>query len=166
MLINKQTGQIIKYSSRYLSGGKVEIELFDNGIDFENMIVLKTDSLQVLRNIEPDKPLTLVDLENYSIIETIIQVYPGFELSDDQRNWVFQTGSTGELTTIRILMPHETLAKSFGTGDALDQLTEAMKPLTQWSVRGEKSSVQYLEELLPEHRAILEMYKEIIIESL
>jgi hypothetical protein len=86
--------------------------------------------------------------------------------SIEPSNWVYATGSTGLETMVRILIPADLIGKEMFTGSPIDQLIQAMSPLAPWTTRGANSIVQYLEELLPEHKSLLESYNNdgIIIE--
>lgn len=117
-------------------------------------------------------PETLKDFLNQSVncnnecLRILKENYlTGYELSGDAKNWAIQTGSTGDPTLIRVFVPYSVSGQVFNTGNALDILLKAMDGLVNFLIKDVTGGMQYLEYLLPEHRAILEQYPEIVIQE-
>jgi hypothetical protein len=106
-----------------------------------------------------------VNCENSCLQILKTEVLTDFEISTDVKNWTVIKGSTGIDTTIRVFIPANVLVQVLNTGNDLDLLIKSMEPLASFAVRDISGSMQYLEELHPEHRAILEQYPEIIIQE-
>lgn len=158
ILINKTTGQVINVVKIMRTEDSILYHLYDNGIDFMNNKPLKSETVKFDTTAVPETPMNFSELTDFLGVKTVQAMYSGFEISDEGLNWVHEVGSTGEKTTIRVFLPHELLGKIFGDGSPLDQLVQAMKVFKPWVVSGDRGNVQYLIELLPEHRVLLEMY--------
>ena len=167
ILINKVNGQVIKLVNIMEIDNKVAYQLFDNGIFFNRNIMLKDGTIKLDKSVIPSIPMKYDDLMMFIGIQTLLNNFIGFEKVDESlgSNWIFETGSTNMPITLRILIPNELIISTMYTKTPLDLLIQSMSYLSNWSIRSEKNIVQYLEELLPEHQTILELYNEIIIEN-
>ena len=154
-LINNQTGQVLEYVKTMRSEQKTVYKLYANGILYKNRVMQTND--MVALNLE-----ILIPESNYTQfherlgVESLKQSFTGF--TEQENDWIFETGSTGMPTTVRVFIPSDLFAKTMYTGNYLDMLIQAMSPLKDFTTRNEAGIVQYLEELLPEHKAIIEMY--------
>ena len=157
-LINTTTGQIITIDKVMRSEESVKYTLYDNGIDLRNGKKHAESILPLDMTLVPSIPMNQADYHEYVSIVAIKAVHANFVESNDIINWCIPVGSTLLPTTIRVLVPFFTIGKRIYTGEPIDVLLQAMSYLTTWTSRGNTSVVQYLEELLPEHQAILEAY--------
>jgi hypothetical protein len=157
-LINTTTGQIITIDKVLRSEESLKYTLYDNGIDLKNGKKYSEAILPLDMTATPPTPMNLADYMDYVSVIAVQLVYPTFVESEDTINWCIPVGSTLLPTTLRVLVPFFTIGKRIYTGEPIDILLQAMSYLTTWTSRGNSSVVQYLEELLPEHQAILEAY--------
>jgi len=157
-LINTTTGQIITIDKVMRSEESVKYTLYDNGIDLNNVKKYSEAIIPIDMNLVPPIPMNQASYHEYVSIVAIKAVHANFVEADDTVNWCIPIGSTTNPTTVRVLVPFFTIGKRIYTGEPIDILLQAMSYLTTWTSRGNSSVVQYLEELLPEHQAILEAY--------
>ncbi len=89
-----------------------------------------------------------------------LEVFPTFKVSENE-NWLFP------LRPIRVYIPDGIVKSATNSGNALGQLLMAMQSdiPAEFRKATETGVVTYLELLLPEHRAIMEAYPEIILEE-
>lgn len=158
ILINKTTGQIIEILGVNRNTETVTYQIYDNGINLSLGKVSMIKSIVFNPTIVCSIPRTYTEFMEYIGVETVKAMHPTFEESEDLINWCRPIGSTDEPTTIRVLIPNDLMAKEIFTGSPLDQLVQAMSVYKEWCTRGELSLVQYLVELLPEHKYILDSY--------
>ncbi len=161
MQLNNTNGAVITIDQIYVNRNRVDYSLYEYG---KSEIVTKkshlfstltlTDYLNKTTNFEDLCYDTLITETDFS-----------YTISEDLTNWVIETGSTGDLTTLRVYIPSSVMNSVLHTGNALDQLLKAMEPLAPQVVRLVNGSHQYLINLEEEHRIILEGYPEIIIET-
>lgn len=167
-LINNTTGEILQYFKVLRSEQKVVYKIYSNGLLYNQQTVKEDGLMPINFGIQFDTPIsfnpgvTSEAIYNNTMeflgLATLKQASPGFVESEN--NWIFETGSTGNSTTVRVFIPSDLFAKVMYTGEPLDLLIQAMSPLKDWTTRNDSGIVQYLEELLPEHKAIIEMYAE------
>ena len=158
-LINNQTGQVLEYIKTMRSEQKAVYKLYANGILYKNGIAQVNDMIA----LTPETVALLLEFLQGISIESLKQSFIGF--TESENDWIHETGSTGNPTTVRVFIPSDLFAKVMYTGEPLDMLIQAMSPLKDFTTRNDAGIVQYLEELLPEHRALLEMYVDILIEN-
>ena len=172
-LNNKITGEIITFHKSSETGIYYTI--------FENSIFLKDDKFGISKRIDAIDKLTefaknLFQNPTISVNEVIelatlikiIEVEPGYEISEDSQNWYISIGSTGEPTNLRLLIPNKAYDSALR---AKNNETDFYYPLwlviafgtetidAKFSQITYNSIVLYLLELLPEHEAILKMYE-------
>jgi hypothetical protein len=157
-LINNTTGEILQYFKVLRSEQKVVYRLYANGLLYNQQIAKEDGMLPLNLETVCPNPSTYDQFMEYIGVETLKQSFQGF--TESEENWVFETGSTGLTTTVRVFIPSDLFTKVMYTGEPLDLLIQAMSPLKDWTTRNDAGIVQYLEELLPEHRGLLEMYVE------
>lgn len=163
-LNNTQTGEVIKVTKTKDIG--IYYEIYENTYCRDNSLfpILKvTDKRD--NTIIPNEPLNENDLIEYTSNLKVLEIETSFGLNNDIQNWCVQKGSTGLDTTLRVIIPNSLIIKSLNTGSPLDLLLKGIEPLKDFLKKSNNFSVQYLEELYLESRAILEMYPEIIIEN-
>ena len=160
-LNNTSTGQIIRLAK--VSNTGIAYDLYQNGLITSGERLAVSDTID--ESYVPDVTMSINDLKEYLAYEILATKHTGFEESDDVKNWCIEKGSTGIDTTIRVFIPANLVSENVYTSSPLGQLMEAMQPLQEFAIRNDVGVVQYLEELLPEDRAILEMYNNIIIEN-
>jgi len=90
------------------------------------------------------------------IYELLSDSIDSFVVSEDIQNWTVITGSTGNPTTLRVYIPSKLLNEVTNTGNHLDLLIKSMAPLGSFTQKLENGTLQYLEILEDEPRAILE----------
>jgi len=159
-LINKTSGQVIEITKIMRSEDKVVYNIYDNDICYIQNIILVTKLVSINLDILSISGLTYSEYLEYIALETIKSIHSEFIESEEITNWTIETSSNGNPTTVRILIPLELVGKVTNTGNALDLLIQKMTPFSNWVTRGEKSSVQYLEFLLPEDETILDSYSD------
>lgn len=166
ILINKTTGQILEVLAVNGAYGTVTCQLYDNGIYLKLGKVTKIDAIAFNPTVTCPTPMNYAEFMEYIGVETAKAFYAGFVEEEDLVNWCKPMGSTDSPTTIRVLIPNELMAKEVFTGSPLDQLIQGMSIYKEWCTRGELSIVQYLVELLPEHKYVLDAYsdKGVIVE--
>jgi len=155
-LINNTTGEILQYFKVLRSEQKVVYKLYTNGLLYNQQIAKEDGMLPLDLSVVCPTAVNYDQFMEYIGVETLKQYFPGF--TESEENWIFVTGSTGLATTVRVFIPSDLFAKVMYTGEPLDLLIQAMSPLKDWTTRNDSGIVQYLEELLPEHIALLEMY--------
>ena len=158
-LINTTTGQVITIDKVLHSEESMKYTLYDNGIDLKNGKKYLEAVLPLDMTATPPTPMNLAAYMDYVSVIAVKLVYPTFDESEDTVNWCIPIGSASNATTLRVLVPFFTIGKRIYTGEPIDVLLQAMSYLTTWTSRGNDSVVQYLEELLPEHLAILQAYE-------
>lgn len=158
ILINKNSGQVLTVNKILRSDDKVMFTLYDNFILYQQGKFLLDSYLPINKNIVPTELLSWDAYLEYIAVNTILAEYINFVTLDDNQGWCRSTGSDGEPTTLRVMLPYDLVAKETNTDSPLDQLVKGMAQLSPWLTRGEKSGVQYLQFLLPEHKTILESY--------
>ena len=166
-LINTTTGQVITIDKVLRSEESMKYTLYDNGIDLKNGKKYSEAILPLDMSATPPTPMNLASYMDYVSVIAVQLVHPTFVVSEDTVNWCIPIGSASGQTTLRVLVPFFTIGKRIYTGEPIDILLQAMSYLTAWTSRGNDSVVQYLEELLPEHLAILKAYESdgVIIEN-
>jgi len=87
--------------------------------------------------------------------------FTDFIAENNDQNWLFDTRH------IRVFVPNQQISKSFNEEDSLNDLMTNIKTVvdSQFRIKTENGVVIYLEELYPEHKTLLESYKNIIIEN-
>lgn len=155
-LINNTTGEILQYFKVLRSEQKVVYKLYSNGLLYNQQIAKEDGMLPLNLAVVCPNPSNYEQFMEYIGVETLKQNFTGF--TESEENWIFATGSTGLATTVRVFIPSDLFAKTMYTGEPLDLLIQAMSPLKDWTTRNNSGIVQYLEELMPEHRSLLEMY--------
>lgn len=157
-LINLTTGQVLLFKKTMKSEDKLAYTLYDNGIDYTRGVFLEDTFMLLDKTIVPTELLAYTEYLDYIGLTTLKNAFPDFIETENPDQWIKETGSTDLPTTVRVLLPNEFIGKQLYTGSLIDQLIQAMSPLSLWATRGDKAIVQYLEELLPEHEAILNGY--------
>ena len=168
-LNNIENGRIAKISDIDFKQNRVIYSIYESLVyDTEGNIILAplVGSFRFNPKIKLESLLdTTFNPTEYCYQKLQEEILLDYEISEDIQNWAIETGSTGELTTIRVYIPAAILNEVLNTGEPLDLLIQDMKPLSPFAQRKEFGSMQYLENLLPEHREILETYPTIKIEE-
>lgn len=163
---NQTTGNILVIKNIFLDSKQVVFNLFDNPMQYKQDIALELATFTLDISYLPEIPLKYEELIEWLLLKTVESLYPNFELVSEVKEWDYETGSTGAPITVRVFMPNYLISTNAYQQTPLGLLLTAMaQTLTNHATTGITGRVQYLEELLPEHRAILEMYEGIIIED-
>ena len=161
MQLNNINGQVVKIDTIYVSRNRVDYSIYEYG-----------GSSIIQRKSHAFGTITLVDyltqetnFENLCYTTLAAELDPGYSISEDKKNWVISTGSTGEDTAVRVYIPATTLNSVLHTGNPLDSLLKQMEVLAPQVVRLDNGSHQYLIYIEDVAKTILEGYPEIIMES-
>lgn len=159
---NKITGEVIKLKK---AGDYTYYNVFENGITAKNEIFF-VEKITEKRNIDyiPEIPMSENQLCEFSSYQKIIENEPGFEIDFDEKNWIFENGSTGKKTIIRIAIHNSLIAANIDSETPFGQLLQQFVFLKNFSKVGNNFTVIYLEELLEEHRNIL-LDNDVLIEE-
>lgn len=159
-LNNITTGQVITLVSSNETG--ISYDIYENAIYRDKGINAKrcSTSKVIDKDIIPAIPLSVNLLTEQESLDILIQELEGFTYNSDVQNWKFND------RLLRVLIPNELFNSSLAKQDNLGQLLLVMIPTVKdFTITSEHCVLVYLEELLPEHRYILEQYSDIVIDN-
>jgi hypothetical protein len=163
MQLNNKNGKIIRYVNSNNTG--IAYDIWENGL----YLFSKRDSIKstIDRNFIPVTPYSINDLEEYLTYEVLEKELKDYTLSTDVRNWAIEVGSTGLPTTVRVYIPNELDKLARKNRDIPESpyypLYQVIKYVeytlpSNTAILTDHGSMQYLEDLEDEHRAILNLY--------
>lgn len=142
-LNNKNTNEIIKIVSITESG--VAYDYYTNPFASAER---KTNVLTLDFDFIPENPMSVNKLKEFLAYTELNKFYTDYEISEDEKNWCINIGSTGLDTTVRVLFPSKLISANIYTNSTLGQLMEALKSLKPFTTESSGNIIQYLEEIL------------------
>ena len=171
-LNNLVTGKIIIIDSKNITLSGIAYYQYENSIEAtkNNIQFVGTISETINKKVLPDPLLTIEENELKLAYNLILEKagLTGFEISEDPKNWKFLIEPNKEI--IRVFVPNELILNAMQADEGtnlylLSELILGMRSVVkQFAVKTENYTVQYLKFLLTEHKAILDLFPEILIE--
>ena len=166
-LNNKTNGNVIRITK--VSDSAIYYSIFENSVfadknEFAKSIVI-AESINDVMVLEVNK--TLIEVKQDCALQIISDNEPDFTIENDEKNWYITKGSTGIDTSIRLFIPNMAYDSALADKDNPEGLFFMLWQVISFGTTNidakfsqitYNSIILYLEELLPEHKSIIEMY--------
>lgn len=163
MQLNGQNGVVIQYVTTSINA--ITYNIYENDIFCNlNLYPVGANCNGFDTSLIPAIPYNYNDLVNFITLNKINETEVNYVFSEINQNWAIDEGSTGEPTIVRILIPDNFEFKYLSEDEELAFLFTVFADLKEWQLKTDNCTMQYLEELLPEHKAIIERYPQLIID--
>ena len=156
-LNNYKTGQFI--AEIEILKNKIVAKLYNNG--FRKCFKYIDFDFEVNKNIKPDEIQNINEIELNQVFNHILSLpeYSDFEISNDERCWIFEKGFDNLDMIYRVYIPIFLFTTHVYTNSPLGQIIAMVAPYEFYSRRSSDSVVQYLQFIDAEPMLVLKSYE-------